>query len=67
VSEHKVIDMAALIFILIVLALLVYGLERNHHRQLHVTGRLAGAGSTDAEDRDAERELADLRAVPSIR
>jgi hypothetical protein len=55
--------MAALILTLIVLALLVYGLERNHARQLHVTR--GPAGSTDATDRDAERILADLHAAPS--
>jgi hypothetical protein len=57
--------MAVLILTIVVLALLVYGLERNHHRQLHLTG--GPAGSTDADDRDAERVLADLRAVRSIR
>ncbi len=53
--------MTAIIFSLAVVALVVYGLERNHHRRLDLGSRLAG--STDAEDRDLPRVAADLRAA----
>jgi hypothetical protein len=53
--------MTAILFALAVVALVVYGLERNHRRQPHLGSRLAG--STDAEDRDLPRVVADLRAT----
>ncbi|XVS63137.1 hypothetical protein ACQPYE_33500 [Actinosynnema sp. CA-299493] len=53
--------MTAILFALAVVALVVYGLERNHQRQLHLGSRLAG--STDTEDRDLPRVAADLRAI----
>ena len=56
--------MAALILTLIVLVLLVYGLQRNHVRQVRLT-RLAG--STDTSDRDAQRVLDDLRTASGVR
>jgi len=46
----------------IVIALLVYALERNHHR--HPAPHLAG--STDIQDRDAERLTTDLLASPTL-
>jgi len=42
-------------------ALVAYGLERNHSRQRQPLSEMAG--STDAQDRDAERVQADLRAA----
>jgi len=54
--------MAAFIVLLIIIGLVVYGLERNHRR-----GGLADrlAGSSDVQDRDAERVLAELSRRPS--
>jgi len=52
--------MTALIALLIIVGLVVYGLERNH-RCGGVSGRLTG--SSDVQDRDAERVLAELRAA----
>jgi hypothetical protein len=54
--------MAAFIVLLIIIGLVVYGLERNHRR-----GGLAGrlAGSSEVQDRDAERVLAELSRRPS--
>ncbi|HVK20760.1 MAG TPA: hypothetical protein VM677_05320 [Actinokineospora sp.] len=50
--------------VLIALAfLLVYGLDRNHHRQYGPRPRLAG--HTDVEDRDLVRTLAETRARDS--
>jgi hypothetical protein len=53
--------MATALFVLIVLALVGYGLERNHSRQSAPHSRLAG--STDIQDRDLERVDADLRVA----
>ncbi|MCC8248589.1 hypothetical protein [Saccharothrix luteola] len=53
--------MTEILFALAVVALVVYGLERNHRRQLRLGSRLAG--STDTEDRDLSRVTADLHAV----
>lgn len=53
--------MTAILFALAVVALVVYGLERNHRRQLHLGSRLAG--SMTAEDRDLPRVVADLHAA----
>ena len=49
----------------IVLALLVYGLERNHYRQQRRRPRGAHEmlGSTDVEDRDLARISAEFRAI----
>ena len=52
--------MDAVIFIVLVLALIGYGLERNHARQRQPRSRLAG--STDVVDRDTERVIAELRS-----
>ncbi|WP_436493656.1 hypothetical protein [Actinokineospora sp. HUAS TT18] len=49
--------------VLLVLAfLLVYGLDRNHHRQPQPRPRLAG--HTDVEDRDLARTVAETRGRP---
>ena len=53
--------MTEILFALAVVALVVYGLERNHRRQLGLGSRLAG--STDDEDRDLARVTADLHAI----
>ncbi|PSL58120.1 hypothetical protein B0I31_101336 [Saccharothrix carnea] len=53
--------MTSILIALAVVALVVYGLERNHQRQLHLGSRLAG--SADTEDRDVPRVLTDLRAT----
>jgi len=49
----------------IVLALLVYGLERNHYRQQRRRphGAYELLGSTDVEDRDLARIRAEFRAI----
>jgi hypothetical protein len=52
--------MEVLVLITLV-ALVVYGLERNHSRQSRSQSGMAG--STDAQDRDAERVQADLHAA----
>lgn len=58
--------MTSILFALAVVALVVYGLERNHHRQVRLGSRPGNrlAGSSDVEDRDASRLQADLRALP---
>jgi hypothetical protein len=53
--------MEALLLIALV-ALVAYGLERNHSRQRQPLSGMAG--STDAQDRDTERVRADLQATP---
>ncbi|CCH34236.1 hypothetical protein ABZ816_10465 [Actinosynnema sp. NPDC047251] len=53
--------MTALLVVLTVLALVVYGLERNHHRDARLGSRLAG--SHDVEDRDLARVRTELHAV----
>jgi hypothetical protein len=53
--------MSPIILTLIILALAVYGLERNHVRPQHLRRGLAG--SVDTEDRDHSRVRAELRAV----
>jgi hypothetical protein len=53
--------MTTAFFILIVLALVGYGLERNHARRVEPHGRLAG--SYDIDDRDLSRVGADLRVA----
>jgi hypothetical protein len=59
--------MAAWMLLVIVLALLVYGLERNHRRQPRngAGGDSGLIGSTDVVDRDVERLAADLRVLAS--
>ena len=55
--------METLVFVALVL-LLAYGLQRNHDRQSGGASLGASlAGSTDAQDRDAERVQAELRAA----
>ncbi|GAA0230976.1 hypothetical protein GCM10010492_31970 [Saccharothrix mutabilis subsp. mutabilis] len=53
--------MTALLIVLSVLALVVYGLERNHHRQARYGARLAG--SHDVDDRDLARVETELHAA----
>lgn len=53
--------MTALLIVLTVIALVVYGLERNHHRQHRFGSRLAG--SYDIDDRDLVRADTELHAV----
>ncbi|MBB5955630.1 hypothetical protein FHS29_002211 [Saccharothrix tamanrassetensis] len=53
--------MTALLVALAVVALVVYGLERNHHRQNRFGSRLAG--SYDVDDRDAARVAGELHAT----
>ncbi|NUT46821.1 MAG: hypothetical protein HOV94_05795 [Saccharothrix sp.] len=53
--------MTAILFTLAVVALVVYGLERNHRRHTDPGPHLAG--STDTEDRDLPRVTADLHAA----
>jgi hypothetical protein len=55
--------MATAIFLMIVLGLLIYGLERNHARQLHLPGHLAGSSDVQDRDRDAQRVAAELRVM----
>ncbi len=57
--------MTSILFALTAVALVVYGLERNHHRQVRQGNRLGNrlAGSSDVEDRDLSRLQADLRAT----
>lgn len=51
--------MTAIIFALTVVALVLYGLERNHSRNDRPGSRMAG--SSDVEDRDLPRVRAELR------
>ena len=53
--------MTPILFALAVVALVVYGLERNHRRQPHLGSRLAG--SADVDDRDLARVAADVRGT----
>jgi len=54
--------MTATIFTLIVLALTVYGLQRNHARQ----GHPRVAGSVGFDDRDSARTGADLQVIATL-
>lgn len=59
-TYRKISAMTAALFLAIVLALVIYGLERNHARQ----GRPSGlAGSTNVIDRDADRVRAEVLAA----
>ncbi|WP_367136524.1 hypothetical protein [Saccharothrix sp. HUAS TT1] len=53
--------MTAILFALAVVALIGYGLERNHRRQLRLDPGLSG--SANADDRDLPRVTADLHAT----
>ncbi|WP_433263895.1 hypothetical protein ACQPZF_33525 [Actinosynnema sp. CS-041913] len=53
--------MTAFFLVLAVLALVVYGLERNHRRQARFGSRLAG--SYDVDDRDTVRVAGELHAA----
>ncbi|ONI88399.1 hypothetical protein ALI22I_18730 [Saccharothrix sp. ALI-22-I] len=53
--------MTAILFALTVVALVVYGLERNHHRQIRLGSPLAG--STNIDDRDLPRVQRELHAT----
>jgi len=61
--------MTSSVLMVIVFALLVYGVERNHYRQQRARPRGVHEmiGSTDVLDRDLERMTADLRALPGDR
>ena len=61
--QDKLSAMTSALIVLAVLALVGYGLERNHSKQSEPRARLAG--SYDVLDRDLERVLADLRVAPS--
>lgn len=50
-----------MITLAVLAALVVWALERNRRRQPYP--RSSRAGSTDVQDRDLERVLADLRAA----
>ncbi|MDT7560337.1 MAG: hypothetical protein QOC67_4994 [Pseudonocardiales bacterium] len=58
--------MTSSVLMVIVFALLVYGVERNHYRQLRrqPPRRRELIGSTDVEDRDLARLEAELWALP---
>jgi hypothetical protein len=61
--------MIAFAVLVIVVALLVYGLERNHRRWLR-RGPMSGGtlvGSSDVVDRDVERLAVDLTAIAADR
>lgn len=58
--------MTAVLVTLLILALVIYGLERNHRREIRVEHHLAGSGG-QAADRDAERVLTEVRAVAQLR
>lgn len=45
------------------LALIVFGIERNHRRQPEPRPRFSGSVGADERDRDVMRVLADLTAV----
>jgi hypothetical protein len=53
--------MAATVVFLVLIALIVLGLQRNHARQRYDRASLAGSGT--ATDRDAERVVTDLAAA----
>jgi hypothetical protein len=55
--------MTSALIVLVVLALVGYGLERNKSRQSGPHARLAG--SNDVQDRDLVRMSADLRVAPT--
>jgi hypothetical protein len=63
---RKLGAMTQSVLMTIVFALLVYGVERNHLRQARrrLPRRHEMIGSTDIEDRDQARLLADLWALP---
>ena len=58
--------MTSSVLMVMVFALLVYGVERNHYRQLRrqPPRRRELIGSTDVEDRDLARLEAELWALP---
>ena len=62
--QPKLSAMTSALIVLAVLALVGYGLERNHSKQSGPRARLAG--SYDVLDRDLERVSADLRVAPSV-
>jgi hypothetical protein len=53
--------MTAILITALVLGLLIYGLQRNHNRTTHLYQRLPWG--LDAEDHEAARFRADLRAA----
>lgn len=56
--------MTSALIVLVVLALVGYGLERNNSRRSAPRPRLAG--SFDVVDRDLDRVVADLGVAPSV-
>ena len=61
--QRKLSAMTSALIILVALALVGYGLERNKSRQSGPHPRLAG--SNDVQDRDLVRMSADLRVAPT--
>jgi hypothetical protein len=53
--------MAATVVLLVILALVVYGIERNHAREKYPHPSLDGSGAVT--DRDVQRTRADLDAL----
>ncbi|HEX5406623.1 MAG TPA: hypothetical protein VFX16_30490 [Pseudonocardiaceae bacterium] len=53
--------MTAIVFFLVLIALIAVGLQHNHTRQSYRRAALAGSGT--ATDRDAERVVIDLAAA----
>lgn len=53
--------MVIAVVVLVLLALVAYGLERNHRREPYPRSRMMGGAPV--EDRDVERIRAELRAV----
>ncbi|WP_198676095.1 hypothetical protein [Kribbella monticola] len=50
-----------MVWLIVIAAIVVAALERNRRRQPHPRPRTSG--SSDVQDRDAERVLAELRAT----
>jgi hypothetical protein len=62
--QRKLSAMTSALIVLVVLALVGYGLERNKSRQSQPHARLAG--SNDVQDQDLVRMTADLRSAPPV-
>lgn len=54
-------NVLAAVVVLVLLALVAYGLERNHRREPYPRSRMMGG--TPVQDRDVERIRAELRVV----
>jgi hypothetical protein len=62
--QRKLSAMTSALIVLVVLALVGYGLERNKSRQSGPHARLAG--SNDVQDRDLVRMTAELRTAAPV-